>query len=441
MRQSTRIITLIATAGLLGLAGCNGPSQAGLDNRAAARERVALYSAAFVYDQAKQELNAGRFDRALESIDRAIDGDPEAPEYLVLRGRILLESDRLERADSAFTDAIAIKKSAVAAKREEVESALEAGTITESDAAQAERRLVETDRVEAEAAYFRGIVRQRLSRDTDALEDYRRAHELDDERVQYLVAKGEMLIGLDRPDEAVAAIEPHLDRYEGAPSLLVILGRAHRLAGDAPAAAARYAEAHLRRPGDTLITEELMWAQFEAGLYEDCIRTVGVLSAGLKDPRPDLVRFEARSLLGAGRPSEADVVYRQLVRLVPRDATAWIEHASVAWDLGQHSRAGYCGARLTGIAPDRWEGWFFRGVAAMQSDSPVMADAEKWLRAAAERSAEDVMPHLALAAILDEMGDSEGAAEARSEADRIGADAPIGDAGILGRETPAIRTP
>lgn len=404
------------TAGLLGstllLGGCNGPTQEGMKARSAASNRMAAFSAGATYQQAEQELIAGRFDRAIASAERAMSGQPDMPEYRILKGRALLESDRLQRSEESFMNAVAAANRSVKAidarivEFEEREGAPLEGIARER--IELEKQSVR--RVEAEAWYYLGIVRQRWNRIDQAAADYRTAFELDRQPVQYLIAASEMLLDLDRPAEVEELIEPTLDRYEGDPSLLVLLARASMLKGDPIEAAGRYAEARLLRPDDQLLAEEYIRATFEAELYEECLLVIRTYAASYSEPRSDLLRIEGRCHSMLERPEQASEVYANLVRLLPGDLEAWIEYGTVSWDLGEFQRVDLCGVRLGRLAADRWEGRLFRGVAAEARGDLEVAVGH--FRAAAERTTDVAMPQLMLARMLAATGDADGAAAA-----------------------------
>src|SRR5262245_28632400 len=98
-------ITIIATAAVLALTACNGPTKAGIEAREAARQRMAKTSSMIVYDQAKQHFETGEFKKATDLIDEAINRNPSEPKYWILRGRIMLEQGKLEVALRAFEQA------------------------------------------------------------------------------------------------------------------------------------------------------------------------------------------------------------------------------------------------------------------------------------------------------------------------------------------------
>ena len=66
------ILGVLATGGLMFLAGCNGPTKAGKEARTAANDRMNLVSAQVSYDQARQLYETGQFERAQKELAVAI---------------------------------------------------------------------------------------------------------------------------------------------------------------------------------------------------------------------------------------------------------------------------------------------------------------------------------------------------------------------------------
>ncbi|MFK7960029.1 MAG: tetratricopeptide repeat protein [Phycisphaerales bacterium] len=413
--QLFRLPLTVALASLtLAVTGCNGPSATGLKRRAESAKRIEGFRSAFKYDASRQELNAGRFDRALESIDAAIAGDPEVPDYHLHRGRILLESDRLERAEKGLRDAIVRQQELMEKTVAEIDERMATDEIDDRLRSVLEDRLAAGTAIEAEANWFLGIVYQRWNRDADALEVYRRAMEVDSDEERYVVAAGEMLLNLGRPDEVDELILPVLDVFEGSGTLQFVLARAAMLRGDAALAAARYGQANVQRPGDAILHQEKLRAEFAAGQYQTALDTITMISARQSQPSSELIRMEARCLSKLGRTIDAQIAYRELLRIEPDDLSAWIESGTVAWELESFDRVARSGAQVVAIAPNRWEGWFLRGLAEQAKGDLV--EAERLMKEAAGRAENSALPHLLLGSMLEDRGDAAGARAAMQAA-------------------------
>jgi tetratricopeptide (TPR) repeat protein len=366
MKARTYLFTLCAAAGTLTLAACNGPTKAGIEAREEARARIDEYGAKFTYDQAKQDFETGQFDRALKTITAAIEAIPDAPEFHLLQGRILLEMNELQKAVQAFHMA------------------------------------VEKDDKLADAHYYAGIVFQRWSDDEKAFEHYNAAYEIDPDQVAYLIAATEALIALGEFEQARTFVEGRLDYFESNSAMRHLLGQIALFEDDRKKAARLYSEALMLDADNDALLEELAWVQYEAGLYGDCHSSVKLLQTREDQERLDLMQLEARCLTMLDRAVDAHVIYSALTRRDPSNASVWIEFGTLAWKLGDFRRVAQCGVRTMNIAPDRFEGYMLKGLYERNEGRFDEAAAE--LRHAAGLAKGTVLPHLLLGRTLEQAG-------------------------------------
>ncbi|MHC4709956.1 MAG: tetratricopeptide repeat protein [Planctomycetota bacterium] len=386
--MSTRPILIVALLAVLGtfLSGCGGPTKKGIEARNKARIRLNRVNAQLSYDQALQAFEAGQFDKAEHELGIAIQLYPEWSEYRVLEGRIHLETHRLEKAIESFEAALQIKPGY------------------------------------ADAHYYSGIVYQRWSDDAKAYDQYMAAYEMDQESVGYLLAAAESMVALEQFDGARDLLEEKLDYFEHNSAMRHLLARIALLQGDPQRAIELYSEARRLDPENDTLLEELVQAQYEAGAYGDCYRSVMQLQEMSDTDRPDLKLLEARCLAFLDRLPESRSLYLELSKLRPTNADVWIELGSVAWELGDYHRMALCGARVTALAPDRFEGYMLKGVNERHHDN--LAEATMFLREAAERAGDSHLPHLVLGRVLEQTGDVQGALDAYAEAIRVRPEAP-----------------
>jgi tetratricopeptide (TPR) repeat protein len=362
-RSLPTVLSIALLACLLGAAGC-GPTKAGIKARADAQGRMNAVGAQFTYDQAKQEFNAGQFDRAQRNIELAIERNPNSAQFEVLRGRIFLESHKLERAVDAFMTAL------------------------------------EKDESCAEAHYYAGIVFQRWSDDEQAYTHYLGAYELEPDNVQYLLASAESLIALGEFGAARNLVEPKLSYFEYNAALQHLLGQIALLEGEVDEAARRYAEARMLDPENMALTEELAWVQFDAQQYSACLETVRFIQSRCAAQRSDLLHLEARCLSQLDRLTDAHGAYLELSRMTPADPTVWTEFGTVAWELGDYRRVAQCSVRAISIAPSNYEGYLLKGLYERRQGR--LEEALRLFHQAAELSDVAVTPHLMLGRTCEE---------------------------------------
>lgn len=360
------IIIVLTAAAATTLSGCGGPTQAGLDARAEARDRINSFTGQFTFDQAQQDYESGQFDRALRNVNAAIGESPEIPAYWLLQGQIYFEMNNLEAAITSFASAL------------------------------------ERDPYLAEAHYFSGIVFQRWSDDERAYEHYLSAYDSEPDQVHYLMATAEALIALGELEDARQLILDKLAYFEHEAALRHLLGQISLLENDPVTAARLYEEARLLNPDDDTILEELAWVQFDAELYGMCYETLRELNEECADERNDLRHLEARCLALLDRSNEAHKVYVDLVRANPSNESVWIEFGTLAWKLGDFRRVAECSVRTIGIAPHRFEGYMLKGL--FERHEGREENAISLLNEAADRAMDSALPHLLLGQTLEGAG-------------------------------------
>lgn len=402
--------------------------------REQARDRMNLVNATVTYNQGLQYFETGQFDKALREINAAIARYPKSCAFYTLQGRIHMEAKRLEQAMDSLELAIKAGREACAIDPE--------STVEEQD-----KVIMAADPLLraplAEAHYYTGIVLQRWSDDEDAYTHYNTAFTLDDGKVDYLLAAAESLIALGEYDKAQELIEPRQAFFEHNAALHQLLGQIALLKGDAVAAARLYGEARMLNPDDNSLLEDLVWAQYAAEMYGECLESVKTLQGRLAMPhssgssrsipgrasaagvaigetsstsanRVDLKHLQARCLTMLGRLSNAREMYLEVARLKPAEVTVWTELGTVCWELGDYRRVAECSVQLMALAPDRYEGYMLRGINERQKNN--IDEAVSLFTQAAERAQDSVMPWLLLGQTLEQSGDIDGAKTAYSRA-------------------------
>ena len=381
MLSRTALLATLLVAGAL--AGC-GPSRAGLEARARARERLNVVNAEMSRDQAVQALEAGQFEKATKEIRHAIAMNQSWADYRLIRGRIFLETHRLEKALRSFEKALELRPEY------------------------------------PEAHYFCGIVFQRWSDDLRAHEHYRSAFEQEPDQIAYLLATAESLVALDQLNQASHLINTKLAYFEHNAALHHLLGQIAMLQDDPTRAAEMYADASRLSPEDDAMLSELAHAQYQAKMFAACLRSVRQLKDRPGGDSAEVKRLQARCLASLERQGEARNILVELTRIDPTDTNLWVELGTVAWEIGDFHRMALCGVRATALAPDRFEGYLLKGINERHHGN--LKDAIMFLRQAADRAATTALPHLLLGRVLDEHGDRESALEAYATALRIDPD-------------------
>ena len=377
---STWLLTGALCATAFALPACSpGHGKATSQFREQSNARMNAFRAATEWDLAMQQFVNGDLPRALEGVDRSIQLNPEIAKSHLLRGRVLLEMERLEDAVAAFD------------------------------------RSFELDFTNAETPYYRAIVYERLGRTDEALADFALACELDAGNAQYVLAQAEVLIDRGERSAARELLYGARTHFEINAGIRQTLAHIALMDGDEAEALKLFEEASLLAPNDPAVLEDLIRTQIKAGRFADAEinlnRILGI--ANPKAPaRRDLMHLHARCLLELKRLPEARQVYTTLTRGSDgaADIEAWIGLGAIAELLDDNVRLRDIASRLLAAAPDRYEGYYLLAIA--QHREGKSEDAVRTLDRAIERSRGANAPMRLKTAIYWDLGRKEDARRA-----------------------------
>ncbi|RMH14488.1 MAG: tetratricopeptide repeat protein [Planctomycetota bacterium] len=317
------VIGLLMAASIAVASGCGGQGRYTKEHTSLAKEKMNIMKSATEWDMAHQAFLAGDLEKALRKVDNSLSINPNVTKSHVLKGRILMEMGEVGAALRSLQTAVAIDPNYV------------------------------------DAHYYSGIAYERLAKPEEALTHYLAAISLDDYNDQYVVAAAEMLIDLDRTDEAVTLLKqsPAFDHSAG---IHQTLGHIAQLDDDFTLAAEEFEAARLLAPDDLGILEDLTRAQFLAGNYPDAAYGLETLLAEEEyAQRRDLKRMHAECLLKLDRRTEARQAYLDLTSdpAAASDADAWIGLGNISYQVGDMNTLRKAATRAVAIAPDRKDGY------------------------------------------------------------------------------------
>jgi len=376
---SFRIVGRIAVA-LLVLFGVGCQSMSNHEkNVSAANQRWKSMRATLILQMAQQQFDAGDLEQAERTLSEALQVDSRNGELYTLAGRVALERSQLERAYHRFKLAI------------------------------------EMDSTLAQAHYYQAIVLQRWTHFEAALDFYSRAYELQPDNAGYLLARTEMLVILDRSDEAMKILTDKMTYFDLNAGIRVAIGRLYMMR-DQPAQALKYFQkASLIRPDDIQIREDLAMAQLGAGQPHEAVRNFELISHQPNYAnRRDIKRVLATSYMAAGRANKAKSVYMELTHSNPMDVEAWVSLGEIS--LGQRDATGtlLAATRIKKLAPDRHEGYMLSGIVWQQQKK--LDQAIEMFNRAAQLAPDDATPLLLLGITLEQNNQIGLAEEAYTEA-------------------------
>jgi tetratricopeptide (TPR) repeat protein len=341
------VVALVLGVGLAvmpaSLGGCTKQGKHTAKHVSAAKEKMASMKAATEYQMALQAFYAGDLEKARRHADHSISLNSNVALTHVLRGRIFLEMNDLDKATGCFEDAI------------------------------------ERDGTNAEAEYFQGVLAERVARHERAMNHYLKAATNDPTNPQYCIAAAEVMVDLGKLDEAKRYLAGFEERFINNAGIRQVLGHIALLERDLPAAELFFGEARLLAPDDDAIAESLARVQMELGKFADAERTFAkLLSSSEHSSRRDLLHVRSHCLVHLQRYVEAREIYLRLTRdqAGSADVDAWRGLGQVAYVLRDNIRLKTAATRLTAIQPRSADGHVLRGLLARR-----MGDNNEALRA------------------------------------------------------------
>jgi tetratricopeptide (TPR) repeat protein len=353
------------------MAGCNSGAHGKFtaEQMSQAQEKLAMIKSGTEWQMAHQQFLAGDLEKSLKTVDHSIELNPRVAKSHVLRGRVMLERSRLEEARAEFLTAQQLDPKFV------------------------------------EAPYYLGIVYERVNQYDKALDSYRQAMELDPSSAQYVVAAAEMLITVNKLDDAEKLLNERRQYLEYNAAIRQTLGHIALLRNDWNKAADLFAEALLLAPGDQPITEDLVQAQMLCGRYADAEMLLGkMLDKDENKMRRDLKAQRARCLIAMNRPVDARTILEELTsdKDGANDLRAWGDLGTVAAILKDKANLRSAMNRVMAIAPDRDEGYMLKAMYCKQDNR--LDDAIVAVDIAISKAGKDASPYILKAMIQQDQG-------------------------------------
>jgi len=378
------ILSILAAGTLVLITGCaNSPNHDKWVNQAESRWLKARSDQ--MLQMAQKHFNAGDLNQTEAGIADALQYDPLNPELHLLAGRVALERGQLERAYNRFQN-----------------------SIDQNDKS-------------SRAHYYQGVVLQRWQRYADAYDRYTKAYELEPDRVAYIMAMAEMLVALDKMDDALILLEDKARYFDQSASIRGALGQLHMVRQEHEAAVMAFQDAVLLHPTDTGMKENLATARMAAGQYTEAIMELEYLTntEELKD-RIDLKQALAAGYANVGRLEEARHMLYQVSRRYPRDAGVWIQLGEVCWRLEDYSATHLAATRAMAVAPVRPEGFLLAGLVMRKRGQT--AQAVRMFEQASRCAPTSSDAHLLRGMTLQDVGEYEAAGDAYRSAMAVAPD-------------------
>jgi tetratricopeptide (TPR) repeat protein len=323
---------IIAAAAVLGaLAGCQ-KGNSNMEARAAAYQRWYRARATVLCGVSAEYLKSGQLDNAVKSAREAIALDQECTEAHRLLGKAYIEQGQY---------APAMEELGIACRQKDDS---------------------------AESAYLLGVAQEKAGRLGEALASYRRARQLDETHVDAVVAAGEVLVQMDRLEEAQSYIEFNLQTAGECPAIYELAGRLAMMRKEFATAAERYQRACDMDVKNLRYVESLAQAHRLAGQYERAVEVLTDLAAREEYARTAWVHtMLGDCLLAMDRPAEAREAYYRAKDIAPDSAEAWVNLAKALLACRETPRAAAAAREAVRLQPDSTEATGLLGYALLSN--------------------------------------------------------------------------
>ncbi len=368
----TQCLLAVSIAGVL--TGCQAAGEKKGTPKEQAVARWNSTRSSIMLGVARDQFLAGNLDKAREVITEASTLDPKNIELMLLSAQIHIEKAQLEEAEAELD------------------------------------RARETVPQNAKAEYLRGVIYQRWQRPQQAYESYAAAAALEPNELAYLLAAAEMLVTLDRVDEAVAALQGRITFFENSPVIRHALGQLLLQQKQYDQAIDMLRSATVLAPEELMMRENLAMAMFYAGRYRESAEVLARLTREEGySTRADLLGALGQCYLQLERPLDARAAFENATIAAPGQPEGWINLGKVAIESGDIKRAEIAVRKAIALAPTDPQANLLMGYVRLERNR--LPEALAAFRKAAEADPRDATALCMTGYVLEKMGRTEQAVD------------------------------
>lgn len=320
------------------------------NQRAAAKERWDAVRGGVKLQLADEHYKAGRLEDAEKALDEALAMMPNDPAAFLLAAKIRLEQGQLGEARQAITLAVALKPE------------------------------------DAEVQFLAGQISQRREDLPSAFEHYATAAEIAPQTAAYLLAEAEVLVGMDRPFDALELIQPRMIDFDQNISLRMLAARICRIVGLREPAINYCKEAVRISDGDQRLQVELALVLQWAGRFDEVARLLAPVvenaetfsqapmdtqTDGKSIVRPSAAVILADAYLELSQPESAMAVLRRVMKTCPDEMPAWRSFARAAVAANDLESATNCLEYLASHSAMNAESWLLMAYVSLRRGYPA----------------------------------------------------------------------
>jgi superkiller protein 3 len=253
---------------------------------------------------ATDQYNNGDFDRARQTVDEAQRMDSKNAPLRILSAQLAIEQGQLDVADRELAQARTL------------------------------------DPKNPKAFYLSGVVYQRWEQPDKACAFYSTACDLDPGEQKYLLAKSEMLVDMNRVDDALSLLQAKVVFFENSPAIRDEVGLLLEQKNQWVDAADMFRRATILAPDDLTTREHLASALYHIGQYADAAEALErVLADPKEQKRSDLYLMQGECRMHLNRIGDARESFTMAADIDSANPLPLIELAKASIALGDPTRA------------------------------------------------------------------------------------------------------
>lgn len=321
----TRYVNLFMVVVLFSIAGCQTMTHAIAKQEA--NQQWNRVRANFKLQLAQQQYNSGLFTEVVISATEAISLHPENTHAYVLLVNANLELDK---------PATALKV---------IEATQQMGILS------------------ADLIYAEGVILEQRDQTKQALSKYTHAFQLDSSQIDFLIARAECLVALNRKEEAISLLDENVHNLDENGAVLLLSAHIASTMGNVDDAIQRYRRAMVSLGDNPLLVGELGLLLTQTNHCDEAITLLQPLidMQEIDDTEHGAIR---RALAGCyltkGDSQKAYSVLHQYVSVHPQDTSAQLLHAKSAIASNDLITALQCVDRAQLHQPHHMELWLIQ---------------------------------------------------------------------------------
>lgn len=362
-------LKFILTAVLITLlvAGCHNGKK--LSQKEQARKQWNHTRASVLASLAKDQYETGNFDKCRQTVGEALALDPESSPLHILAAKLAMEQGALE---------VAERELGLARK---------------------------CDPKNGEADYLTGVIYQRWQKPQQACDYYMSAADKNPTELAYVLARSEMLVVMDRQEEALQVLQDRTSNFEHSAVLhdaigqiLVQLGRNHE-------AVEQFRQACVLETDDDSIREHLGLALYYDRQYREAAEEIArLVTRDGYTRRGDLYTMLGETQMQLGRYRDARASFETATEIDPALASAWLSLAKASLQLGDQRRVELSIRKAQSLEPGNGDVQLLMGYLRLRQDR--LADALAAFRKASALNQADTVSLCMVGYVLEKLGRS-----------------------------------